>query len=118
MQVKKMLGFCAAVIVVSVACNASAATCFDLKATFKTRFETRVFDVCRELSGKNIHPTKRELVKKTVEDLWDPGATIECAGSCGASDACVDRYANNFTEAALNQVVPLLTAEWCRSGVR
>lgn len=112
MQAKFVLCFLPLMVMANVT---SASSCFDMKSKFIMRAETKIFDTCRELSGKNIHPAKRKVVQQVVREGWDSKATVECAASCGDSSSCVDNYTENLIGAALNEIIPRMTAEWCLS---
>jgi hypothetical protein len=116
---KKTMGLVAAVLATFAVRAAPATppapelTCQDFKSTFQRKVQTKIYDTCRELAGRNISPEKRELVKKVSENLWSSEHTFECMTRCGDSSSCVRNHINAFTEDALNEIVPKLTAEWC-----
>jgi hypothetical protein len=115
MRLSKTIG-AGLMIFALIAETAPTATCQDLKGIAQREFEAGIYNTCRELSGKNINPAKRKLVKEKFLETWDSQATLNCMSSCGATTSCVNEYIDNFTKSALNEVIPLLTTGWCVSG--
>ena len=114
MKIKNALWILPLMLLANVAL---ATPCLDLRSTFMTSVQDQLVESCRALSGEPIHPEKRSMLRQAIEGVWDSGATVDCVATCGASQSCFARYARVMTQAALDEVIPLLTVEWCTTGV-